>query len=92
MKKLSLDNIKIFRDRFDIPVKDEEIENLPYVRPKEDSAEIKYLKEAREKLGGPIPRRRRHKEVLKLENHDAFKVIHDGSGDRKVSTLLIAFE
>ncbi len=86
VKKLSLDNIKIFRDRFDIPVTDEEIENLPYVRPKEDSAEIKYLKEAREKLGGPIPRRRRHKEELKLESNDAFKVIHDGSGDRKVST------
>ena len=86
VKKLSLDNIKIFRDRFDIPVSDEEIENLPYVRPKKDSPEIKYLKETREKLGGPIPKRRKHNEVLKLKNKDAFKVIHDGSGERKVST------
>ena len=86
VKKLSLDNIKIFRDRFDIPVSDDEIENLPYVRPKEDSPEIKYLKEAREKLGGPVPKRREHSETLKLKNKDAFKVLHEGSGERKVST------
>ena len=86
VKKLSLDNIKIFRDRFDIPVSDDEIEDLPYVRPKEDSPEIKYLKETREKLGGPVPKRREHSEILKLKNKDAFKVIHEGSGERKVST------
>ena len=86
VKKLSLDNIKIFRDRFDIPVSDDEIEDLPYVRPKEDSPEIKYLKEAREKLGGPVPKRREHSETLKLKNKDAFKVLHEGSGERKVST------
>ena len=86
VKKLSLDNIKIFRDRFDIPVSDDEIEDLPYVRPKKDSPEIKYLKEAREKLGGPMPKRREHSETLKLKNKDAFKVLHEGSGERKVST------
>ena len=86
VKKLSLDNIKSFRDRFDIPVSDDEIEDLPYVRPKEDSPEIKYLKETREKLGGPVPKRREHSEILKLKNKDAFKVLHEGSGERKVST------
>ena len=86
VKKLSLDNIKIFRDRFDIPVSDGEIEDLPYVRPKEDSPEIKYLKETREKLGGPVPKRREHSDTLKLKNKDAFKVLHEGSGERKVST------
>ena len=86
VKKLSLDNIKIFRDRFDIPVSDDEIEDLPYVRPKEDSPEIKYLKQTREKLGGPVPKRREHSETLKLKNKDAFKVLHEGSGERKVST------
>ena len=86
VKKLSLDNIKIFRDRFDIPVSDDEIEDLPYVRPKEDSPEIKYLKETREKLGGPVPKRRENSETLKLKNKDAFKVLHEGSGERKVST------
>ncbi len=86
VKKLSLDNIKSFRDRFDIPVSDEDIEELPYVRPKEDSPEIKYLKETREKLGGPVPKRRALTETLELKNKDAFKVLHEGSGDRKVST------
>jgi len=86
VKKLSLDNIKIFRDRFDIPVSDDEIEDLPYVRPKEDSPEIKYLKETREKLGGPVPKRRENSETLKLKNKDAFKVLLEGSGERKVST------
>ena len=86
VKKLSLDNIKSFRDRFDIPVSDEDIEELPYVRPKEDSPEIKYLKETREKLGGPVPKRRALTETLELKNKDAFKVLHEGSGERKVST------
>ena len=86
VKKLSLDNIRSFRDRFDIPVSDKEIEDLPYVRPSKDSPEMKYLKEAREKLGGSIPKRREHSEILKLKNKDAFKVLHEGSGDRKVST------
>ena len=72
VKKLSLDNIKSFRDRFDIPVSDEDIEELPYVRPKEDSPEIKYLKETREKLGGPVPKRRALTETLELKNKDAF--------------------
>ena len=86
VKKLSLDNIRSFRDRFDIPVSDKEIEDLPYVRPSKDSPEMKYLKEAREKLGGSIPKRREHSEILKLKNKDAFKVLHEGSGERKVST------
>ena len=86
VKKLSLDNIRSFRDRFDIPVSDKEIEDLPYVRPSKDSPEMKYLKEAREKLGGSIPKRREHSEILKLKNKDAFKVLYEGSGERKVST------
>ena len=86
VKKLSLENIKIFRDRFDIPVSDKDIEDLPYVRPKEDSAEIKYLKETREKLGGPLPKRREHSEILKLKDKEPFVSLHKGSGERKVST------
>ena len=56
VKKLSLDNIKSFRDKFNIPVSDAEIEDLPYVRPPEDSPEIQYLKKTREALGGSIPK------------------------------------
>ena len=64
VKKLTLDNIKSFRDKFDIPVSDKDIENLPYVRPPKDSPEIQYLLKTRQGLGGPIPRRRRHTQKL----------------------------
>ena len=86
VKKLSIDNIKIFRDRFDIPVSDEEIEDLPYVKPDDDSPEIKYLKEVRDKLGGPIPSRRKHAKSMQIKNKDIFNALHEGSGERKVST------
>ena len=49
VKKLSIENIKSFRDRFDILVSDSEIEELPYVRPPEDSPEIQYLQKKHEK-------------------------------------------
>ena len=66
VKKLSLDNIKAFRDNFDIPVNDDEIESLPYVRPPENSPEISYMKKTRENLGGFIPRRRNKIKKLKM--------------------------
>jgi pyruvate dehydrogenase E1 component len=66
VKKLSMDNIKSFRDKFNIPVTDDEIESIPYVRPAEDSPEIQYLKKTRESLGGPIPRRRNTSKILPL--------------------------
>ena len=86
VKKLSLENIKSFRDRFDIPVTDKEIEQLPYVRPAEDSPEIQYLKNTRKNLGGFIPRRRQHDESLKLADSKIFSSILKGSGERQVST------
>ena len=52
VKKLTLENIKSFRDKFDIPVSDDDIEQLPYVRPAKDSPEIQYLLKTREGLGG----------------------------------------
>ena len=81
-----MENIKSFRDRFDIPVTDKEIEQLPYVRPAEDSPEIQYLKNTRKNLGGFIPRRRQHDESLKLADSKIFSSILKGSGERQVST------
>ena len=57
VKKLTTDNLKAFRDRFDIPVLDKDLEKLPYIKFAKNSKEYKYLKETREKLGGPIPAR-----------------------------------
>jgi|TARA_B100001093_G_scaffold66420_2_gene56399 pyruvate dehydrogenase E1 component len=88
VKKLSMENIKSFRDRFDIPVSDSEIENLPYVRPPEDSPEIQYLKNTRKKLGGFIPRRRTSSEILKMPNNKIFDKSFESSGERQISTTM----
>ena len=88
VKKLSIENIKSFRDRFDIPVSDSEIEELPYVRPPEDSPEIQYLKKTRKALGGFIPRRRTTSEALKLPDNSIFEKLYESSGDRKISTTM----
>jgi len=88
VKKLSMDNIKSFRDKFNIPVSDSEIEKLPYVRPPEDSPEIQYLKKTREGLGGFIPRRRTTSEVLKMPDNKIFEKLYESSGDRKISTTM----
>ena len=88
VKKLSMENIKSFRDRFDIPVPDSEIENLPYVRPPEDSPEIQYLKNTRKKLGGFIPRRRTSSEILKMPNNKIFDKSFESSGERQISTTM----
>lgn len=56
-KKLDIDSLHGFRDRFDLPIPDDVLETLPFYRPPEDSPEIVYLKERRAALGGPLPRR-----------------------------------
>ena len=88
VKKLSMDNIKSFRDKFNIPVLDSEIEKLPYVRPSEDSPEIQYLKKTREELGGYIPRRRTASEALPMPDTKIFEKLYESSGDRKISTTM----
>ena len=90
VKKLSLENIKSFRDTFNIPVNDSEIEDLPYVRPPADSPEIQYLKKARDELGGPIPRRRNKSKVLNNPDKKVFSKLYESSNDRKISTTMAA--
>ncbi len=57
-KKISIETMREFRDRFEVPITDEEIEELKFIRPAEDSAEMKYLRERREALNGYLPKRR----------------------------------
>ena len=90
VKKLSLDNIKSFRDKFNIPVSDSEIEDLPYVRPADDSPEIQYLKKTRKALGGSIPKRRAISKPLPSPKSDIFNSFNNGSGERKISTTMAA--
>jgi pyruvate dehydrogenase E1 component len=57
-KKLTDEDIKAFRDRFDLPIADSEIADLPFIKPAEDTPEMRYLHEQRKKLGGYLPKRR----------------------------------
>lgn len=89
VKKMDVDSIKQFRDRFNIPVADEKIEELPYFKFDEDSEEMKYLRARREALGGYLPSRREQaEEQLEVPELSAFDAILKGSGDRQVSSTM----
>src|SRR5476649_558033 len=87
-KKVDVDSLKLFRDRFDIPVKDEELENLPFFKPEPNSAEARYLSERRTALGGFVPQRRAKSFDIPTPPLDTLKAILDGSGDREISTTM----
>ena len=88
VKKLDLDALKEFRDRFDIPIPDSELEKVPYYRPREDSTEMRYLRERRAALGGAIPRRVSDFEALEVPTLAALKSITKGTGKREISTTM----
>jgi len=87
-KKLTTDDLKAYRDRWNIPISDSEIEEVPYYRPAEDSEEIQYLKSRRESLGGYLPARTVNTTPLKIPSLDTFKAQLDGSGEREISTTM----
>jgi len=88
VKKLDLDELKRFRDRFDIPLSDKELEDIPFYRPPEDSPEMVYLAKQRGRLGGSIPTRTVTDEVLEVPGLDAFKGQLEGTGKRTNSTTM----
>ncbi|KAF0808931.1 pyruvate dehydrogenase subunit E1 [Alcanivorax sp. S71-1-4] len=88
MKKLDLDSLKGFRDRFNMSFSDKELETLPYYRPDEDSAELRYLRERRKALGGSVPVRRRESETLPVPALSVFNTFLEGSGERELSTTM----
>jgi pyruvate dehydrogenase E1 component len=87
-KKLDLDALREFRDRFNIPVADKDIERLPYCKPDQDSPEIEYLQERRKSLGGYLPQRRRKSTPLAVPPLESFKTQLDGTGERESSTTM----
>jgi len=87
-KKVDIESLKKFRDRFDIPVNDSQLEELPFYRPAEDSAEMRYLRKCREKLGGSLPQRRAKSFSIPTPPLETLKAVLDGSGDREISTTM----
>ncbi|UTW47374.1 pyruvate dehydrogenase (acetyl-transferring), homodimeric type [Bacterioplanoides sp. SCSIO 12839] len=88
VKKLDIESLKGFRDKFAIPLTDKELETVPYYRPAPDSPEMKYMRERREALHGPVPSRRTDFEPLKVPALDAFKGQLTGSGERQMSSTM----
>jgi pyruvate dehydrogenase E1 component len=88
-KKLAEDQLRMFRDRFSIPISDKEIEKIPYIRPDEKSPEMEYLREREAALGGKFPVRRRNvEEPLPVPKLEAFKALLEDSGEREFSTTM----
>jgi len=87
-KKLDEDDLKQFRDRFRLPVTDEQVRDLAYYKPAADSEEMKYLKTRREKLGGSLPTRRTRVDPLQVPALEFFKGQLESSGDREFSTTM----
>ena len=87
-KKLNEKELREFRERFDIPISDEEIADTPFYRPAEDSPEMKYLLERRKALGGFLPQRRVTKESLPLPEGDFYSEFLKASGDAEASTTM----
>ncbi len=88
VKKLDLEALKDFRDRFDIPISDKDLEDVPYYRPPEDSTEMRYLRQRREALGGSLPRRTEDFEALPIPPLSVLESLTKGSGDREISTTM----
>ncbi len=87
-KKLDDEALKAFRDRFNIPISDEEITRLPFFRPANTSPEMQYLRSHRKTLGGHLPVRRAAAPPLAIPALAAFKSLLDGSEGREISTTM----
>ncbi len=87
-KKMAEDSLMAFRDRFNIPLTNEEVVEAPFYRPAKDSPEMVYMQEHREKLGGYLPARRTSSEKQKVPGLDAFRSQLGGTGEREISTTM----
>jgi pyruvate dehydrogenase E1 component len=87
-KKLSSEDIRFFRDRFNIPVPDSELEKIPFYKPADDTPAMQYLHERRKALGGYMPRRReRADESFTVPSLETFKAVLDATAEgREIST------
>lgn len=90
MKKPSVESIRALRDRYQIPISDEQLEDVPFYKPAENSPEITFVRECRKKLGGMIPQRKTMPEIPPVDIPDfgIFQKLVEDSGDREYSTTM----
>ncbi|NCA26744.1 MAG: pyruvate dehydrogenase (acetyl-transferring), homodimeric type [Methylophilaceae bacterium] len=87
-KSMDIASLKAFRDRFDLPLTDEQVENLSFYKPPADSPEMKYMAERRAAMGGYVPARRRKGNELTVPELSAFENMFAATGDREISTTM----
>ena len=88
IKKLGGDALKAFRDRYRIPIADEQLKEAPYYKPPDNSPELTYMRERRKALGGPVPERRFEKKALPVPPLEELKPLLEASGERDLSTTM----
>ena len=87
-KKLNEEELLYFRDRFNVPLSNDEATQAPFYRFSDDSNEYKYLSEKRKKLGGPLPFRVDKSTPLPVPDISIFQEMLDGTGEREISTTM----
>ena len=88
-KKMPIEALRQFRDRFNIPIPDDKLAELPYYKPADDSPEMKYLKELRAQRGGSLPQRRRKTSKLEAPKLESFKALLEATAEgREISTTM----
>ncbi len=87
-KKMTEDALLQFRDRFELPLTDDQVRAAEYYKPPDDSPEMRYMHECRAALGGSLPARRRRAESLAVPGLELFHSQLEGTGEREVSTTM----
>jgi pyruvate dehydrogenase E1 component len=87
-KKMTEDALLAFRDRFELPLSDEQVRAAEYYKPPDDSPEMQFLRESRAALGGSLPVRRPKAEPLEVPPLETFKGQLEGTGEREISTTM----
>ena len=86
LEEISEEGLKIFRKRFELPLSDQQLNDLEFYKPEDNSSELNYLRKQREKLGGPLPERNGKFQSLQIPDLSLFELILKGTGNRSIST------
>lgn len=87
-KKMDEESVRQFRDRFNVPIADDDLAEVPYYHPGEDSVEVKYMQERRTALGGYLPQRTVQSTPLEVPSLEAFESLLKDTGEREISTTM----
>jgi len=88
-KKFAKEALRSFRDRFNIAISDDELEDIPFIKPDEESKEIKYLHKKRKEAGGYIPKREDKSQPMPAPDDAIFENFFDGSDEDLVATTMV---